>query len=65
MGGAEHRALAEISLDASERRRCLALVGQVFRYFEEWTEELLKFALVEINNRALRPYIKKRESQRA
>ena len=44
MNGADHRELAEIELDESQRSRALAQVKLVFQYFEEWTEELLAYA---------------------
>jgi hypothetical protein len=48
MGGADdHRTLAEIDLTDGERARCLSLVRLVFTYFEEWTNELLAYAVGE------------------
>jgi hypothetical protein len=44
MGSDDHAALASIPLDGAERSRCLALVDEVFRLFEEWTGELLSYA---------------------
>lgn len=48
MGNDEHRVLAEIPLDEAQRAHCLTLVTQVFQLFEEWTAELLAYALEEI-----------------
>jgi hypothetical protein len=48
MCGDDHRELAAIDLDATQRTRCLALVNEVFRYFQDWTNELLAFAVHEI-----------------
>ena len=47
MGG-DHAELASIALDGAQRTRCLALVRMVFKYFEEWTNELLSFAVHEL-----------------
>jgi hypothetical protein len=52
MSGADHRELAAIALDDAQRARCLRMVADVFRYFEEWTAELLKFATDELSRRA-------------
>lgn len=52
MNGADHRELAAIALSESERAHCMTLVADVFRYFEEWTEELHRYALDEIEWRA-------------
>lgn len=48
MSGADHRELAAIALDEAQREHCLAQVALVFRYFEEWTAELLTFATAEL-----------------
>ncbi len=53
MSGADHRELAAIALDAEQRAKCLEQVALVFRYFEEWTQELLAFATAEIDSSAL------------
>ena len=45
MGGADHRMLAQIDLTDGERARCLSLARVVFTYFEEWTNELLAYAV--------------------
>ncbi len=50
MSGADHRELAAIRLDDFQRAGCLLLVGQVFRLFEEWTNELLAYAVDELAN---------------
>ena len=52
MSGADHRELAAIVLDEVQRARCLALVGKVFRYFEEWTNELLAYAVEQLTQPA-------------
>jgi hypothetical protein len=43
--GADHKALANVTLGEQERERCLALVDDVFSAFEAWTHELLRYAL--------------------
>lgn len=50
MTGDDHRQLAEIALTDAQRARCLMLVRLVFGYFEEWTNELLAYAVGEIAN---------------
>lgn len=50
MSGADHRELAAIALDDVQRARCLALVRQVFAFFEEWTNELLAYAVDQLAN---------------
>ncbi len=42
--GADHKALANISLSEHERARALALVDEVYSAFEAWTHELLRYA---------------------
>ena len=44
----EQPELAAIALDEAQREHCLAQVALVFRYFEEWTAELLTFATAEL-----------------
>jgi hypothetical protein len=44
MSGADHRELAAIELDEAQRARTLEQVQRVYKYFEEWTEELLTYA---------------------
>lgn len=53
MSGADHRELAAIQLDDTERAKCLEQVALVFRYFEEWTNELLTYATAELDLSAL------------
>jgi hypothetical protein len=48
VNGLDHRELAAIALDEAQRARCLELVAQVFKCFEEWTNELLAFAVHEL-----------------
>jgi hypothetical protein len=42
--GADHQALANVTLSPEGQARCLALVDQVFDAFEAWTHELLRYA---------------------
>jgi hypothetical protein len=42
--GADHKALANISLSEHERARALAMVDEVYSAFEDWTHELLAYA---------------------
>lgn len=53
MSGADHRELAQITLDDAQRARCLTHVARVFEYFNEWTDELLAFANAELEGSAL------------
>lgn len=53
MSGADHRELAAIALDDTQRARCLIQVARVFEYFAEWTDELLEFATAELDGSAL------------
>jgi hypothetical protein len=53
VNGAEHQALAAIPLTREQRERCLNFVARVFEYFEEWTDELLKYAEMELEMRSL------------
>lgn len=55
MGGSDHRELAAIPLDDAERAKSLEQVALVFRYFEEWTNELLAYANAELDSSALQP----------
>lgn len=48
VSGLDHRELAAIALDDAQRARCLALVAEVFECFQEWTNELLAFAVHEL-----------------
>lgn len=43
--GADHKVLADISLTELERARCIKMVDEVFSAFEDWTHELLRYAL--------------------
>jgi hypothetical protein len=55
MGGNDHRELAAIPLDDADRAKSLEQVALVFRYFEEWTNELLAYATAELDSSALQP----------
>jgi hypothetical protein len=43
-GAGDHDALARIQLDDETRRKTLWMVDEVFGLFEEWAEEVLRFA---------------------
>jgi hypothetical protein len=43
--GADHRALASVKLDAVARSRCRLMIDEVYSAFEDWTHELLRYAL--------------------
>jgi hypothetical protein len=65
MSGGDHRELAAIPLDDAGRARCTRIVGSVFKYFEEWTAELLAFAVAELKRRDQRPEAGAAELRRA
>jgi hypothetical protein len=43
--GADHKALASVALSERDRARCMAMVDEVFAAFEDWTHELLRYAI--------------------
>jgi hypothetical protein len=43
--GADHRALASVKLDEGAQARCRWMVDEVYSAFEDWTHELLRYAL--------------------
>ncbi|MBL9076319.1 MAG: hypothetical protein JNL08_02375 [Planctomycetes bacterium] len=51
----DHAKLAAIQLDDATRSVALARVDQVFGWFRDWTDELLAFALEQIERRARTP----------
>lgn len=65
MSGADHRELAAISLDDATRKRCMRIVANVFEYFEEWTAELLAFAVAELQRRDRWPVASAAQLRRA
>lgn len=50
-GAGEHESLARIELDEETRRRTLELVDEVFGLFEDWAEEVLRFANAQLGDR--------------
>ncbi|HZI17277.1 MAG TPA: hypothetical protein VEY09_01650 [Pyrinomonadaceae bacterium] len=44
-GAGDHEALARIELDEETRRGAVEMVEEIFRLFEDWAEEVLRFAL--------------------
>jgi hypothetical protein len=44
-GAGDHASLADIEMDEETRRGALEMVGEIFRLFEDWSEEVLRFAL--------------------
>lgn len=53
-GAGDHDWLARIELDAGTRRRTLEMVGEVFGLFEDWADEVLRFAEARMGRRAPR-----------
>jgi hypothetical protein len=43
-GAGDHESLARIELDDATRERTLRMVGEVFDLFEDWADEVLRFA---------------------
>ncbi|HYG11758.1 MAG TPA: hypothetical protein VD835_17560 [Pyrinomonadaceae bacterium] len=43
-GAGDHESLARIELDDATRQRTLEMVGEVFDLFDDWAEEVLRFA---------------------
>jgi hypothetical protein len=43
--GADHKVLANLQLSAQDRARGIAMVDEVYAAFEDWTHELLRYAL--------------------
>lgn len=50
-GAGDHESLARIELDDVSRRRAVKMVGEVFALFEDWAEEVLRFALARLGDR--------------
>ena len=47
-GAGDHESLARIELDDETRRRTVEMVDEIFRLFEDWAEEVLRFAVSRI-----------------
>lgn len=54
-GAGDHEALARIELDEETRRETLGMVSEVFGLFEEWADEVLRFALAQPSGRPTAP----------
>lgn len=64
--GADHQALASITLTDAERAHFVRLVDEVFASFEPWTEELLRYALAHplgAETETLHVYVDSEESE--
>jgi hypothetical protein len=51
-GAGDHESLAEIELDDATRQRTLEMVGEIFDLFEDWAEEVLRFAETRLRTHA-------------
>jgi hypothetical protein len=51
-GAGDHESLARIELDEESRQRALKMVGEVFALFEDWAEEVLRFSVARLSERA-------------
>ena len=51
-GAGDHDALARLELDDETRQRALQMVEEVFRLFGDWAEEVLRFAVARLSERA-------------
>ncbi len=49
-GAGDHEALAHIELDVETRRRTIQMVDEIFGLFEEWAEEVFRFAVARIGD---------------
>jgi len=50
-GAGDHESLARIELDDATRQRALVMVGEVFDLFDDWAEEVLRFAETHLSKR--------------
>lgn len=50
-GAGDHESLARIELDDASRRRALEMVGEIFGLFEDWAEEVLRFAVARLSDK--------------
>jgi hypothetical protein len=50
-GAGDHEALARVELDAEARRRALGIVAEVFDLFDDWADEVLRFAEARLGRR--------------
>lgn len=54
-GAGDHDALRRIELDEETRRRATSMVNEIFGLFEEWAEEVLRFAVARLGERLTVP----------
>lgn len=54
-GAGDHESLARIELDDETRRKTIGMVNEIFGLFEDWAEEVLRFALSRIGDRLAMP----------
>jgi hypothetical protein len=50
-GAGDHESLAQIELDERTRRKTLASVDEIFALFSDWAEEVLRFAVAQLDDR--------------
>ncbi len=48
-GAGDHEALARIELDDLARHRTVEMVNEIFRLFEDWADETLRFAATQLD----------------
>lgn len=48
-GAGDHESLAEIELDAPTRQRTVEMVHEVFTLFDDWAEEVLRYAIAQLS----------------
>lgn len=56
-GAGDHESLLRITLDEEERRVALEMVAEVFRLFDDWAEEVLRFALSRLGDALPEPRV--------
>lgn len=49
-GAGDHESLAQIELDEATQRRTIEMVDEVYRLFEDWMEELLRYAGAQLSD---------------
>jgi hypothetical protein len=49
-GAGDHESLAQIELDARTQRKILEMVDEVFGLFADWAEEVLRFAVAQLDD---------------
>lgn len=50
-GAGDHESLAEIELDEETRSRTLEMVDEVFALFDDWAEEVLRYAVAQLSDK--------------